>query len=139
VRDYPALLLRLALGITFLSAIADRFGWLGPPGTPNVSWGTFGHFVAYVGVLNWYLPKAVIPALAVVETAIETLCALLLVAGLWLRVTATASAVLLLSFALTLTFSSGYEAALSYSVWTAAAAALYLATKTPASPKRAQP
>jgi hypothetical protein len=29
--------LRLALGIGSLSAVADRLGWWGPPGTPNVA------------------------------------------------------------------------------------------------------
>ena len=30
---------RLALGGTFLAAVADRFGLWGPPGTHNVAWG----------------------------------------------------------------------------------------------------
>jgi len=33
------LFLRLALAVTFLVSVADRFGWLGPYGTRNVSWG----------------------------------------------------------------------------------------------------
>lgn len=37
--------LRLALGITFLVSIADRFGWLGRPASKNVSWGDWKHFV----------------------------------------------------------------------------------------------
>jgi hypothetical protein len=39
MRDYASLALRLALGLTFLYSVADRFGVLGPPGSPNISWG----------------------------------------------------------------------------------------------------
>jgi hypothetical protein len=39
------LLLRLALGVTLLSAVADRFGIWGPPGAATVSWGDWTHFV----------------------------------------------------------------------------------------------
>ncbi len=38
--------LRWALAVTILSAVADRFGLWGPPGTANVSWGDWPHFVA---------------------------------------------------------------------------------------------
>ena len=32
---------RLALGLSFLSAVADRFGWWGAFGQLNVAWGNF--------------------------------------------------------------------------------------------------
>src|SRR5882724_8019904 len=47
--------LRLSLAVTFLVAIADRFGWLGPYGSKNVSWGDWKHSVQYVAVLNWFV------------------------------------------------------------------------------------
>ncbi len=34
---YSTVLLRVALGVTFLTAVTDRFGLWGPPGTNNVS------------------------------------------------------------------------------------------------------
>ena len=40
---------RFALGTSFLSAVADRFGLWGPYGATNVSWGNFAHFVEYTG------------------------------------------------------------------------------------------
>jgi hypothetical protein len=40
---------RFALGASFLSAVADRFGLWGPYGAKNVSWGNFAHFVEYTG------------------------------------------------------------------------------------------
>jgi len=37
---------RLALGFSFLSAVADRFGLWGAYGAPHVAWGDFGRFIA---------------------------------------------------------------------------------------------
>src|ERR1700756_2876131 len=48
--------LRLALGISLLSAVADRFGLWGVYGQPNVSWGNYARFVDYTAELNWFLP-----------------------------------------------------------------------------------
>jgi uncharacterized membrane protein YphA (DoxX/SURF4 family) len=118
--------LRLALGITFLVAIADRFGWLGPYGSKNVSWGDWRHFVQYVAVLNWFVPKDLIPGLAVLETIIEFGLGVALFLGIYQRVVAWASAALLLSFALTMSVALGIVAPLSYSVFTALGGALLL-------------
>lgn len=126
VRQVSSLVLRLALSVTFLVSIADRFGWLGPPGAKNVSWGDWSHFVQYVAVLNWYLPQSLIPTLAVLETIVELGLAVALLAGRYLRDVAWGSAVLLLSFALTMSVALGVIAPLSYSVFTAAASALLL-------------
>jgi uncharacterized membrane protein YphA (DoxX/SURF4 family) len=120
------IILRLALGITFLVSIADRFGALGTYGARNVSWGDWKHFVQYVGVLNWFVPKALIPALAALETCIETVLGIALLVGVWQRVVAWCSAALLLSFAVTMSFALGIVAPLSYSVFTAFGAAFLL-------------
>jgi uncharacterized membrane protein YphA (DoxX/SURF4 family) len=119
-------LLRIALASAFLVAIADRFGLLGPYGGRNVTWGDWKHFTQFVGILNWFLPKSFIPALAVVETAIETLLGLWLLAGVWPRIAAWCSAALLSSFAITMSIALGIVAPISYSVFTAAAGALLL-------------
>lgn len=37
---------------------------LGPYGSKNVSWGDWTHFVQYVAVLNSFVPKSLIPGLA---------------------------------------------------------------------------
>jgi len=120
--------LRLALSASFLVAIADRFGWLGAYGSRNVSWGDWSHFVQYVAILNWFVPKGVIPALALVETIIELGLGIALLLGIYQRVVAWSSAALLLSFALTMTIALGIVAPLSYSVFTALAGALLLGT-----------
>ena len=74
---FSLVFLRLALGIAFLSAVADRLGVWGAYGQPNVSWGDYARFVAYKAKLNWFLPAAMIPTLAV-ATAAETIFGLLL-------------------------------------------------------------
>src|SRR5256885_7768761 len=65
--------LRLALGVSFLSAVADRFGLWGAVGQPHLAWGRFARFAAYTGQLNWFLPKATILGLAIAVTFAETL------------------------------------------------------------------
>jgi uncharacterized membrane protein YphA (DoxX/SURF4 family) len=120
--------LRLALGISFLSAVADRFGLWGIYGQPNVAWGNYARFVDYTAKLNWFLPAATIPALAIIATAAETLFGLLLVLGWKTRTTALLSGVLLSTFALTMTMALGVKAPLDLSVFSAAGGALLLAT-----------
>jgi uncharacterized membrane protein YphA (DoxX/SURF4 family) len=71
-----------------------------------------------------------IPPLAIVATAAETLFGLLLVLGWKTRITALLSGVLLLTFALTMTIALGVKAPLNSSVFSAAGGALLLATCT---------
>jgi putative oxidoreductase len=118
--------LRLALGITFLFSIGDRFGWLGPYGSKNVSWGDWTHFVQYVAVLNSFAPKSLISGLAILETIIELGLGIALLLGIYQRVVAWSSAALLMSFALTMSIALGITAPLGYSVFTALGAALLL-------------
>ena len=119
-------LLRLALGISFLSAVADRFGFWGVYGQPNVSWGNYARFVDYTAKLNWFLPAATIPALAMISTAAETLFGLLLIIGWNTRIVALLSGALLTTFALTMTVALGVKAPLDFSVFSAAGGALLL-------------
>ena len=127
MRDYASLALRLALGLTFLYSVADRFGALGPHGAPNVSWGDFSRFTAYVGSLNWYLPHRFVSSLAWIDTAVEVLLGVALVIGLQLRFVSIVSAFLLLAFAITMSVATGIGAPFAYSVFTASAGAFLLA------------
>ncbi len=122
--------LRISLATAFLSAIADRFGLLGGYRAKNVTWGDWSHFVQFVAVLNWFLPKALIPALAASETIIEFTLGVALLLGIYRRIVAWGSAALLMSFALTMSFALGVKAAVDYSVFTAAAGALVLGSIT---------
>jgi putative oxidoreductase len=117
---------RVALASAFLVAVADRLGLLGPYGSKNVSWGDWKHFEEYVAVLNWFVPKALIPALSALETVIETGLGVGLLVGLYPRIVAWSSAVLLCSFALTMSIALGILAPLGYGVFTGIGAAWLL-------------
>jgi len=126
VAKFSSVFLRVALGVSFLSAVADRFGLWGLYGQPNVSWGSYARFVDYTAKLNWFLPASTIPVLANIATAAETLFGLLLVLGWKTRITALLSGVLLTAFALAMTVALGVKAPLNFSVFSAAGGALLL-------------
>ena len=122
---------RIALAAGFLSAVADRFGVWGAPGQPRVAWGDWGHFVSYTGLLNWFVPGALVPIVAIVATVAEVALAILLLIGYRLRLVAYASAALLFLFAAAMAVALGVKSPLDYSVFAAAAAALLLGANAP--------
>mgnify|MGYP000335400612 CR=1 FL=1 len=117
--------LRWALAASFLSAVADRFGWWP---TEMAAWGNWNAFLAYTQVLNPLVPESWIPALGTIATAAEILFGLCLLVGFRTRLVAQGSGLLLLLFALAMTFTTGLKGPLDYSVFTAAAAAFALST-----------
>jgi uncharacterized membrane protein YphA (DoxX/SURF4 family) len=119
---------RVALAAGFLSAVADRLGIWGPPGTPSIAWGDWDHFVAYTASLNWFVPPRLISPLAVLVTIAEVTLAIMLLIGYRLKWTAAASGVLLLAFAVAMTVALGPKTPLDYSVYAAASAAFLTAT-----------
>ena len=118
---------RLALGASFLSAVADRFGLWGPHGAKNVSWGDFAHFVEYTGAVTSLLPSSSALSFAWAATVAETLCGILLIAGFKTRMASLLSGLLLLLFAMGMVTGLGIKKPLDYSVFSAAAAAFLLA------------
>ena len=125
---FSSVFLRFGLGLSFLSAVADRFGWWGAFGQPHVSWGNFARFVEYTGKLNWFLPHSMIPTLAVLATFVEILFGLLLLAGWQTRITALFSGILLMIFGLAMTLALGIKAPIDFSVFSAAGGSLLLAS-----------
>jgi uncharacterized membrane protein YphA (DoxX/SURF4 family) len=115
---FSSVFLRCALGLGFLSAVADRFGLWGALGQPNVEWGTFSRFLEYVHTLNWYLPAGLIPPLGVIATGAETPFGVLLLVGWHTRAAALLSGLLLLSFGLAMTLALGIKAPLNFAVFT---------------------
>jgi uncharacterized membrane protein YphA (DoxX/SURF4 family) len=126
--SFSSAFLRYALGIGFLSAVADRFGLWGPFGTPNVSWGDFSRFLEYTHTITWYAPAAMIPALGIIATAAEILFGLLLIVGWYTRATAVLSGLLLLVFGVSMALGLGVKAPLNYTVFAGAGGAFLLAT-----------
>ena len=116
------LFLRLSLAAGFLSAVADRFGmW-----HYHVAWGSWNKFLLYTGTLNPWFPDVAISTLAVLSTIGEIVFALALIIGYKTKLFATLSGLLLLVFALSMTFSTGVKTALDASVYAASAAAFAL-------------
>jgi len=124
VRATPRLA-RLALGTAFLSGIASRFGLWRLVGVGD---GSFEGFEQYTAEVNAFMPRASIPFLAWAATAAELALGVFLVLGVWRRPVALASAALLLIFGLAMALSLGIKSPLDYSVFSASAAALLLAT-----------
>jgi uncharacterized membrane protein YphA (DoxX/SURF4 family) len=125
--EIARLFVRLALGASFLSAVADRFGLWGPYGAKNVSWGDFAHFVEYTRAVTSLLPSSLTQSLAWASTVGETLFGVLLIVGFKIRVTSVLSGFLLLSFAIGMSTGLGVKTPFDYSVFSAAAAAFLLA------------
>ena len=122
---------RLALGASFLSAVADRFGLWGPYGAKNVSWGDFAHFVEYTGAVTSLFPSSLTVSFAWTATVAETLFGILLIAGFKTQIASALSGLLLLSFARGMVTGLGIKKPLDYSVFSAASAAFLLTCRTP--------
>lgn len=124
-RKIIKLFLRLSLGIGFLSAVADRFGFIW---TYHLAWGNWNAFVKYTHLLSPWAPASVIPFLAVLSTAAEIILGIFLIIGFKTSATAKLSGVLLLIFALSMTLNTGLKTALDASVYAASAGAFALST-----------
>jgi uncharacterized membrane protein YphA (DoxX/SURF4 family) len=129
--DIVRLFARLALGASFLSGVADRFGLWGPYGSRNVSWGAFARFVEYTGAVTSLLPRSLTVSFAWASTVAETLFGILLIVGFKIQMTCILSGLLLLSFAMGMATGLGIKTPFDYSVFSAAAAAFLLACWEP--------
>ncbi len=119
--------LRIALGMGFLSAVADRFGLWGAAGTPNVAWGNFHNFLAYTAKLNPWFPTSWVPTVGWLATICEITFGLALLVGYRTRLAAILSGLLTLAFAISMVFAVGIHAPLNYSVFAVSAGAFLLA------------
>lgn len=125
--DYFSLFARIALGISFLSAVADRFGlWTPLLGSDNVAWGNMKSFIAYTGVLVPWISQSALPLLGWMVTIAEVVLGISLIIGYQKRIAALLSGVLLLVFAFSMMFFASFKAPFDYSVFTAAACAFLL-------------
>ena len=98
--EIARLFAQFALGASFLSAVADRFGLWGPYGATNVSWGNFAHFAEYTRTVTSLFPSSSAVSFAWAATVAEILCGISLIAGFKIRMASALSGLLLLSFAI---------------------------------------
>ncbi|MBO3099942.1 DoxX family protein [Gelidibacter pelagius] len=117
------LFLRLAIAFGFLSASADRLG-MWPK--ESSAWGNWDSFLEYTQVLNPWVPDTLIPTVGTIATAAEIIFAIFLIIGFKTELFAKLSGILLLIFALSMTFTIGIKSVFDYSVFTASAAAFAL-------------
>jgi uncharacterized membrane protein YphA (DoxX/SURF4 family) len=122
---FPQLFLRLAISVTMLSAIADRFGFWGD----NSAWGNWENFEKYTRQLTFFLPETLSTFSAYAATFLEILFPLMLILGFKTKIAAYGTGFLLLVFALSMSIALGIKAPLDYSVWVGSAAAFLLATQ----------
>lgn len=117
---------RCAIGAAFLSAVASRFGlW-----DKTLDLRHFTRFIEYTAEVNSFLPRTMIPLVAVLATICETSLGILLIVGLWPRWVSLGSAFLLAMFGTAMAISFGIKSPLDYSVFSASAAAGMLAFKS---------
>lgn len=122
---YIKILLRFAIAFSFLSAVADRFGFWSKE---TSVWGNWENFLSYTQLINPWFPESIISTVGMFATIAEIGFALFLIIGFKTEFFAKLSGILLLLFALSITFSTGIKGAFDYSVFTASAAAFALST-----------
>ena len=125
------ILLRFAIGAGFMLPVLDRIGFLGAPGSPNVSWGNWANFVAYTNTLMPYLSLKMASFFGLIATIGEALFGILLIVGYKIKFAAYGSFVLTLIFALSMLLFTGYRSPFNYSVFVVSFASLLLAVLEP--------
>lgn len=121
-------LLRFALGAGFILPVLDRTGFLGAPGSANISWGNWVNFVAYANNLMPYLSTEIASFFGLVATIGEALFGILLIVGYKIKHAAYGSFMLTLIFALSMLFFVGYRSPFDYSVFVVSFSSLLLAS-----------
>lgn len=117
------LFLRIAIAIGFLSAVADRFGmW----SKENSAWGNWESFLEYNQTLIPWIPSSLVPTVGILATGAEIIFAIFLLIGFKTELFAKLSGILLLIFALSMTFTIGIKSVFDYSVFIASAGAFAL-------------
>lgn len=109
--------------MSFLSAVADRFGmW-----DEEISvWGNWNSFQEYTQIINPWFPNSMISIVGSIATTAEIIFAICLIIGFKTELFARLSGFLLLIFALSMTFSTGIKGAFDFSVFSASAGAFAL-------------
>ena len=115
--EIARLFARLALGASFLSAVADRFGFMGTLRGKERILGKFCSFCGVHALRDGALPSSLTQSLAWASTIGETLFGGLLIVGFKIRVTSVLSGFLLLLFAIGMATGLGVKTPFDYSVF----------------------
>ncbi|NML68542.1 DoxX family protein [Chryseobacterium sp. RP-3-3] len=122
----PQLLLRYALGITFLTPVADRLGILGAPGTGNIEWGNWSNFIDYTTTLMPVFERSIVNVMGSIATIGELLVGICLIIGFKTKYAAIGASLITLTFIVFMTLSVGIQKPVNYGVFTASAAGFLL-------------
>ena len=123
---YAVLLLRLALTLTLLAAVADKLGYWGEPGTAHVQWGDWSSYTTFMHTTLFYLPAGIAEKLGTVATTLEVAFALMFLFGLKVRWAAIGTGIYTLLLALALLIAQGIKVPLNYSLFVVSAAGFLL-------------
>jgi uncharacterized membrane protein YphA (DoxX/SURF4 family) len=123
----PQLLLRVALGIGFLTTVSDRLGFL-PSGTRNIEWGEWDNFIDYTATLMPFLDRPAVNVMGALATFSEAAIGMLLIIGFKTRYAAIASGSLTFVFALAMTVFLGIKAPINFAVFSTCTGSLLLST-----------
>lgn len=104
----------IVIGVELLGAVAVRFGLLGGPGEPGVSWGDWAHFRAETAQLVPF--SSLVDAAAVGATGAEIVLGVLLLAGTWWRWVGKATAGLFTVYLVAMLVGDGAAAVLQFGV-----------------------
>jgi len=102
------------IGFELVGAVGDRFGLLGPPGAPMVSWGDWAHFkVETAELVPW---DSLVQPAAVAATVVELSLGTLLMLGPWWRWVGKATAGLFVVYLVAMVPGMGATSVLRYAV-----------------------
>lgn len=104
------------LALDLVGAVADRFGALGRPGSPGVSWGDWSRFEDYTAVLLHGPAPVAVTAAAVGATVVEVALGLAMASGWQRRWIGKAVAGLFVVYLLTMLSSAAREDVLRYAM-----------------------
>lgn len=126
IAPFAQLFTRLILAIGFFIPVADRFGWLGAPGTGIVSWGNWSLFLQYTHSLLPFLSSGLADVFGLFATVLEIAFGILLLIGFNTRYAALGTALLTFTFACCMIGVQGIAAPFKYPVFVYTSAGLLL-------------
>nr|WP_295921953.1 DoxX family membrane protein [uncultured Dyadobacter sp.] len=117
---------RTALGAGFILPVLDRLGYMGDPGSAQVAWGDWPHFVDYTQTLIPFAGHGVAQAAALGATIAEVVLGICLIAGFRTKWMGLGAALITFTFGVFMIASLGIGAPFQYPVFVFTGAGLLL-------------